>query len=251
MVLDVSIGRYLAEKDVLKKAEVFCREFPSSSKASNFFAEYPELLVPALIEIAKDEKSPQKRNALFFLATMKEPRASDIFIKYLRSNDSKERVFAAQGIGNIGYKKASKDLANAWFSETIGNKYNDKNGTYNVQREIAMALAKLGDEQTIPYLVQTYNTNNDNEKVKLLSVVALYEISKDEKYLNIIKETLSTKNYAMQHELIFLLSDICGKNNKNTIIPLLEKRIEDNDPKIRRAARDALISIKLNADAGR
>jgi len=92
MVLDVSIGRYLAEKDVLKKAEVFCREFPSSSKASNFFAEYPELLVPALIEIAKDEKSPQKRNALFFLATMKEPRASDIFIKYLRSNDSKERV---------------------------------------------------------------------------------------------------------------------------------------------------------------
>lgn len=85
----------------------------------------------------------------------------------------------------------------------------------------------------------------NDRKLRLQSAIALYGIFNEDTYLNVIKEALEREDYTTRHKILFTLSDICNKNNRGMIIPLLEKYLGDQDPKIRKSAEEAIKYLRL------
>jgi|SRR3989339_604857 len=229
-------------KKASKMAEMYCRN-PDSGEARDFINKNPELFISALIEIVNDNKKDpsQKMIPIYFLSVAKEKRAIEPLLKCLRSNNSEMRDYAAMGLEDIGDKKIVKDLSTAWISETIDNKWEDVTYSASVRRRIASALVKFGDKESVPALLKTYNSNNS--EIKYLSTVALYGILNEDIYFNEINDVLQSED-PIRAKIISWLGEIYSKKNKMIIIPLLEKYINDKDPKIRKVAKNALITIR-------
>lgn len=240
MLIEVREENQLKE-EAFKMAEIFSKN-PEAKEAIDFANKNSELFTDGLIKIVGDnnQNNSQREIAALFLATKKDKRAFETFIKCLDSSNDAIRTFAARGLGNIGDKKAVKNLCEAWSLETTNCKWEDKIYSHTVILEIAIALVRLGDKKAVPFFLKTYN--NDDRIFNLISAIALYGILKEDIYLNVIKDVLQS-NDPFRVKIIFMLEDICNKNNKDTIIHLLRKCLNDDNPEIRRVTKITLGNI--------
>lgn len=247
-VIALFVGRALIDvtKDEgVKMAEVLCKD-PGSKEANEFFLTDNELLIISLIRLLekKDIDDSTKITAITYLSVTKDTRAVKLLLNLLHSDNEQIKYGTVTTLGHIGDKTATKDLCALWLSETTGNKCTDKNESKGSQLLIAVALAKIRDKEAVPYLLETYN--NGDKIIKLLSAVALYEILGEDSYFNDIKEFLRDEDFEIRSGTILMLGDI---GNKKTI-PLLEEALNDDNPKIRKAAQMYLDWIKSDRMKG-
>jgi hypothetical protein len=248
VVLSISLQNVRMQKAV-KMARDLCksslRETDLKGKrAIEFFQRNEDLFVPALIEVLRDKNQSDvsKTLAVNFLAERKDKRATLPLLELLQDDNWRLRFFASQALGQIGDKRATESLMQAWLNETQKDIHQEKGNPWAVQREIALALAKIGDKRAVPAFLKTYQ--NESKEIQLLSAMVLYKLVEDVAYLNALADAVHSEDYKIRGKVIWTLGDLGDQK----MIPLLQDVLDDTDPKIRDIAQKAIEKLKTKSN---
>jgi len=248
VVLSISFQNVRRQK-AAKMARDLCksslRETDLKGKrAVEFFQRNKDLFVPALIGVLRDKNQSEvsKTLAVNFLAERKDKRATLPLLALLQDDNWRLRFFAAQALGQIGSKKATKGLMQAWLNETQNDIHQENGNPWAVQREIAIAIAKIEDKRAVPAFLKTYQ--NESEEIQLLSAMVLYKLVEDVAYLSALADALHSKDYKIRGKVIWTLGDLGDQK----IIPLLQDALDDADSRIRDIAQKAIEKLKTRSN---
>ncbi|MEW6025782.1 MAG: HEAT repeat domain-containing protein [Planctomycetota bacterium] len=223
-------------KEAVKMARILCKE-PGSQEATAFFSGKREtLMLPALMTIIEDKKEDIeiKSMAITFISALKDKRATELLLELLNDDNQNLRIIVIDALGHIKDRTSTKRLCELWVLETA----NGKDDSKSIQMSVAVALGRIKDKKTTPSFLETYNSSN--KRIKMLSAVALYEISGDDIYLNDIKAFLQDDDPEWRMGTIVMLGSMGNKKS----IPLFEDALKDNDYKVRQTAERYINLIK-------
>lgn len=151
---------------------------------------------------------------------------SDTLKQMIKSNDKWYRASAAYAIGEIKDARFIKQLAKALRDEEP-----------DVRRNATNALRKIEYKEAFPHLKPLMN--DPNFDVRVQATLAINRCA-PEKAPKIFEEKLmEEENFIVQATLISCLGD-CGSSG---VIPLIEKHLDSEDPRVVSNSIDALVKI--------
>jgi HEAT repeat protein len=183
--------------------------------------------IPQLIEMLEDTGCYGRCEAADELGKLKDKRATDALIGQLNSfnNDVQERV--AKALGEIGDPKAISALL-----KTL----NDQDNNESVRVSAAGALARMGRDDGLPFLLRELKSDNGSIQAEVAEALATNEIKGTYEPL---LSLLSSKDFrARCHAL-----EALGKLRDPRAIPAVRKLLNDPDNDVRRWAADAMKTL--------
>ncbi len=215
----------------------------------------PEVVKPLIIAL-KDEDWDVREGAAWALGKIKDPQALEPLTVTLKDNNYKVRKESALALGNMGKEAipylmpfledeeanirrvAAQALGMIKDPESILSLITllGDEGPY-VRRAASQSLVKIGSS-AVPSLIEALKSSDQN--VQLGAIISLGE-TKDKRVVAPLIEILRSKDT----ELSVASANALGRLGSPAISSLL-LLLEDNDPKLRRAAARALRWTKNN-----
>ncbi len=167
----------------------------------------------AIKSIKNNKTSKNIRVSLvLFLGRIEASESKDFLIKLLKDNDEDQqiRAYAASSLAHLGAKDAAKEI-NDIIQQIESYPFKKKKRHYTLYIHCIAALTKLGDEKAFPRLINSLRS--DNAMVRLKAIKLIKEIKS--------KRTIDILKYKMKH---------------------------DPNPKIQKAAKEALRELEVDVD---
>lgn len=180
---------------------------------------------PLLIELLQDPDERVKINTLQMLAELHATEAVPAVIPLLSSKNWRVRFFSAEALRRLEDRKVLDPLLSAWAVETDSR----------VCLQVAIAIAKFGDEKAVPVLRSAFQGNDPDRKV--LAAIALLKLSGEPSVKTYLREILKTAEVRLKSLTLFALAET---GDSSDVLDLLELATQDEDPKIREKAHKYL-----------
>lgn len=179
---------------------------------------------PVLIELLKDRDERIMINALQLLAELHATEAVQAVIPLLSSGSWRIRFFAAQTLGRLGDPTALDALLAAWKIES----------EWKVSRELAVAIANLGNHTATPVMLATFQDSDPQRKI--FAAIVLLKVARNTSATAYLKEVLATGESRLKKLTLWTLAE----TEDPKAVELLEWAAQDADPEIREKAQGYL-----------
>ena len=166
------------------------------------------------IESIKNNKTRKniRVSLILLLGRIGAGKSKDFLISLLKDNDEDQQVraYAASSLAQLGAREAAKEI-NDIIQQIESYSFKKKKRNYTLYIHCIAALTKLGDEKAFPRLINSLRS--DNAMVRLKAIKLIKEIKN--------KRTIDILKYKMKH---------------------------DPNPKIQKAAKEALRELEVDVD---
>jgi HEAT repeat protein len=166
------------------------------------------------IESIKDDKTSKniRLSLVLFLGKTGFVESKNFLLQLLKDNDEEQqiRAYAASSLAHIGARDAAKEI-NDIIQQIESYPFKRKQRNYTLYIHCIAALAKLGEENVFPHLINSLRS--DNATVRLQAIKLIKEIKN--------KRTIDILKYKMKH---------------------------DPNPRVQNAAREALRDLEVDID---
>ena len=156
-----------------------------------------------------------REEMVLFLGKVASQESRDILLKIYTNEDEDTaiRSYAANSLARLGYRDAAPAIRKA-IQEIESYDFKKRQKYFNLHLYSIAALAKLGDEEAVPKLINALRSNSAQVRLK---AIALIKESKDKRTIDILR-------YKMKY---------------------------DQNPKVRAEARKALEEMGVNTAEGK
>ena len=183
--------------------------------------------IPELVGLVKTADSKKmRRQSLIALAKIPDSGQRTTFLLYLRDKDHQVRAAAAEGIG-----RADEPGDLNVITEAFGREKNE-----SARLSAAFAAVHLGDLSYINYLLDALNSTFHRMEARPF----LVELARKSEVLGKLYDPLTSGTNDQKRHLAHVLS-VSG--NKDSL-PYLEKLTHDPEPRVARAAIEALKTLQ-------
>lgn len=221
-------AQFYYEQVYLRRAKQSLRRWLASNyqdtKAQHDLSQRDASMLPLLIELLRDQDERVIINALQTLAEQRAREAVPAVTPLLSHDNWRIRFFAAQALMRLSDRTAVDSLLSAWKNEP----------EWQVSREIALALAKLGDQTARPAMEHAFQHTNGRRK--LFSSIVLFALSESDSAKRYLERFLTTAEPHEKKLAMWTLADTGNQKAKE----LLKLALRDDDATIREAARGYL-----------
>ncbi len=183
--------------------------------------------IPELVGLVKTADGKKiRRQALIALAKIPDSGQRTIFLLYLRDKDHQVRAAAAEGIGRAA---EPRDLN--VITEAFGGEKNE-----SARLSAAFAAVHLGDLSYIEYLLDALNSTFHRMEARPF----LVELARKPAVLEKLYDPLASGTNDQKRHLAYVLS-VSGTKES---VPHLEKLTHDPEPRVARAAIEAVKTLQ-------
>ena len=197
-------------------------------------------LTSFILNRSGEDRNRKRREAVYFLERLKDPKTTPLFIHILENAPSfylGERKSACRYLGSIGHKNSAPLLRRM---------LSDSNENYTVRMNAAETLGRIGDKKSVDLLIKTMGSADENQVLRQAAIHALGSIGEKQAVIPLI-EVLRDTN--ADHRLKAAAATSLGKIGDKRAIPVLEEAIKSigdskKDRFIKPAIKKALKKFK-------
>ncbi len=145
-----------------------------------------EIIAMAIEKIKENKTSTMAREALIiFLGRLESNEPKNFLISLYKDRDEnlQTRSYAVNSLANLGIREASETIKDV-LEEINSYPFKKRKRFYNLKIYSIAALARLGDKDAIPVLMNSLKS--DNAKVRLMAIKLIKEL-KDKRTIDILK----------------------------------------------------------------
>lgn len=183
-----------------------------------------------LIRMLEDEDKGVKNATIRTLGKLKSGNAKEMLINVLNDKNEimvKDAIWALGEIGDSSVRFKLYEL----LSPTSGN-----NSTV-IKQEIMIALEKLHESDSIPYLVELFNDKDDTIKLNAAKTLAKLKSNEGQKYTI---ELLTNPDRNLRYQAVEMLGDIGNERCKDALRQVVQFEV---DEEIKNYAKSELKSL--------